>query len=130
MKKSFSYICHIQEKLLFSRLIVLTIILSTSGQLLMTIDANTEIEGSPYLSDDYLESAFFFNGNWYKPMELRFDVYENHFEVKLENGIYLLNPRKIGADTVKYNGEFYVAKDLQEGGSSRIAYVVLLKEFE
>lgn len=97
-----------------------------SGKYLMQIGDDSEVLGSPYLSDTFSTGYIHIDGDWYKGADLRYDAYSAVFEVRLSDGIFAINPENIEADSIIYNDEIFVLKDILPGDMLRLQYVALL----
>ena len=103
---------------------------SRSGKYLMQIGEDDRIEGTPYLKDAFLPGSLLINGSWYDSVNLRYNAFRKAFEVKIDEGIFVIDPEKAVADTIIYNGETYVPKNLGKDGSVRLEYLGLIAERE
>ena len=103
---------------------------SRSGKYLMQIGEEGHIAGTPYLKDAFLPGSLMINGRWYDSVNLRYNAFERAFEVKIDQGIFVIDPEKAVADTIMYNDETYVPKNLGKEGSVRLEYLVLIAEGE
>lgn len=99
---------------------------NSSGKYLMQIGDDSEVLGSPYLSDSFSTGFLHIEGDWYKGADLRYDAYDAVFEVKLSDGIFVISPESLEADSILYNDELFVLKDLLPGDMMRLQYVALL----
>lgn len=97
-----------------------------SGKYLMQIGDDTEVVGSPYLTDTFSTGYLHIEGDWYKGADLRYDAYNAVFEVKLSNGIFEISPNDLEADSIIYNDEIFVPKDILSGNMMRLQYIALL----
>lgn len=97
-----------------------------SGKYLMQIGDDSEVLGSPYLNDTFSTGYIHIDGDWYKGADLRYDAYSAVFEVRLSGGIFAIDPDNIEADSIIYNDEIFVLKDILPGDMMRLQYVALL----
>ena len=63
---------------------------------------------------------------WEMSKKPDYDYFQGNFEVKLENGIIVLDPIKSNIDTLKYKEEVFVKKYLKVGKDLRVVYLSLL----
>jgi hypothetical protein len=66
------------------------------------------------------------NGMWNEGIDLRYNIYQGKFEVKLESGIIVVDPLKNNIDTLKYREEVFVKKYLEVGKDMLVVYLSLL----
>jgi hypothetical protein len=97
-----------------------------SGKYLMQIGDNREVIGSPYLDDMFKKGDVRMDGDWYRGSDLRFDSYEGVFEVKLNEGIFVIDPVVDGVDSILYNREIFVSRSLTPGDPQRRRFLVAL----
>jgi hypothetical protein len=100
--------------------------ITSSGKYLMQIGSDSEILGSPYLEDSFSTGFLHVDGDWYQGAELRYDAYDAVFEVRMEDGIFMISPESLGADSIIYNDEVFILKDILPGDMMRLQYVALL----
>lgn len=100
--------------------------ITSSGKYLMQIGDDSDVLGSPYLADSFTTGYLHVDGDWYKGADLRYDAYDAVFEVRLSDGIFMISPESLGADSIIYNEELFVLKDILPGDMMRLQYVVLL----
>jgi len=60
---------------------------------------------------------------WYEDVDLRYDIYNDCFEVKLETGTLAIDPLKNDIDSIRYNGEVFVRIVSVSGKKSEISYM-------
>lgn len=97
-----------------------------SGKYLMQVGDDREVIGSPYLVDSFKKGNIRMDGDWYKDSDLRFDSYEGVFEVKLEEGVFVIDPTIDGVDSIIFNKETFVSRNLNPGDSNRRRFLVAL----
>lgn len=97
-----------------------------SGKYLMQIGDDTGFIGSPYLEDTFKTGAVRMDGDWYRETDLRYDSYGGVFEVKLEDGIFVVDPGVDGVDSIFYNKEIFISRDMHPGEPQRMQYLVSL----
>ena len=99
-----------------------------SGKYLMQIGDDSEVLGTPYLADTFSTGFLNIDGDWYRGAELRYDAYDAIFEVRLSDGIFMISPESLEADSILYNEEVFVVKDILPGDPMRLQYLALLYE--
>jgi hypothetical protein len=92
----------------------------------MQIGNDREVIGSPYLEDTFKKGDVRMDGDWYREADLRFDSFEGVFEVKLEEGIFVINPSVDGVDSIVYNKELFVSRNLNPEDPQRRRFLVAL----
>lgn len=97
-----------------------------SGKYLMQVGDDTELIGSPYLEDSFKTGDLRIDGEWYRGNDLRYDSYGGVFEVVLEEGIFVIDPAIDAADSIIYNKETFVRRDMHPGEPQRMQYLVAL----
>jgi len=98
------------------------------GKFLMQIGDDGSIAGSRYLSDEYSKGKVFLEGNWYEDAALNFDIFNGRFELKLTDNVFIIDPVKNYADSVEFNDEVFVRRDMDPGKKIRMGYLVLLND--
>lgn len=102
---------------------------STSyGRFLMRVIDPKDIEGTPYLFDEFDLGRIHMNGIWYDELKLRYDVYHGRFEVRFENGDFIIDPLEQGVDTIECSGDVFIRKDLGKKESISINYLAILSD--
>src|SRR6056297_1326296 len=89
-------------------------------------DRNAEIEGSPYLSEEFSTGSLSFRDTYYKDLQLRFNVYEGHFEFMSGDEILYFDPRYTEVDTVWMGDEKYIYVSHDNGRNTRRNYMKIL----
>lgn len=84
------------------------------------------IKGSPYLTEDFVPSMLQLERKWYEHVDLKYNIYEDHFVVRFETGILIIDPMKNDIDSIKHNGEIFIRKVYESGKKMRVAYMSLL----
>ena len=100
--------------------------LKASGEYYGWSSGQSKINGSPYLTEDFLPGMIHWNRVWNDGIDLRYNIYQGKFEVKLESGTIALDPFNNNIDTLKYNEEVFVKKYLKEGNNILVVYLSLL----
>lgn len=100
--------------------------LKASGEYYSWSQGQSKINGSPYLTEDFLPGMIHWNRVWNDGIDLRYNIYQGKFEVKLERGIIALDPLNNNIDTLKYGEEVFVKKYLKEGKEILVVYLSLL----
>jgi len=86
-------------------------------------DRYAQIEGTPYLVDDFQTGSISFKNVKYTGLELRFNPYEGYFEFKTEQGTKFLNPKVTRVDTVWLPGETYLYVQYMVGKSRKQSFM-------
>jgi hypothetical protein len=102
--------------------------ISMSGHYLMPIGDNYSLEGSPYMHQDFIEGALRIKGAWYENARLRFNAYKGEFEVELDEKIYAITPEMLLTDSIRYDKETFVIKDINPGNQVLLNYLALVHE--
>ena len=100
--------------------------LKASGEYYSWSDGQSKINGSPYLTEDFRPGMIHWKRIWNDGIDLRYNIYQGNFEVKLESGIIVLDPFNNNIDTLKYREEVFVKKYLKEGNNILLVYLSLL----
>ena len=100
--------------------------LKASGEYYKWSAGNSKVNGSPYLTEDFRPGMIHWNRMWNDGIDLRYNIYQGNFEVKLESGIIVLDPFTNNIDTLKYREEVFVKKYLKEGEDMLVVYLSLL----
>lgn len=90
---------------------------------------NSEVKGSPYLSDEFESSLVHLNNTWYEDVALKYDIYNDHFEAEFTSGKMIIDPIRNSIDTIHYNGEVFVRKIIGPLKNMDVSYMVLLGQW-
>jgi hypothetical protein len=55
-------------------------------------DSEEKIEGSPYLSDEFVTGDIYAKNGMYSGIVMRYNIYEDYLEFKQKNVVYILDP--------------------------------------
>lgn len=102
--------------------------LKASGEYYRWSAGNTEVKGSPYLTEEFSPGVIHWNRMWYEGIELRYNIYQGNFEARLENGVIVIDPLRNNMDTLKYRDEVFVRKYLKQDKGLLVVYLSLLGE--
>ena len=102
--------------------------LTRSGDYVENLEAGETIKGSPYTNDAFSMGQVSLDGIWYDSVNMRYNAYDSEFEVKMEDGMYAIRSDVQAVDTVRYNDELFVRKNLNPAGNVRLDFMVLLAE--
>ena len=100
--------------------------LLASGEFFSGSVGHSKANGSPYLTEEFRSGMIHWNRMWNEGIDLRYNIYQGKFEVKLENGIIVVDPIKNNIDTLKYREEVFVKKYLEVGKDKLVVYLSLL----
>ncbi len=100
--------------------------LITSGDYFSWSGGDNNIKGSPYLTEEFLSGMIYWNRMWNEGIDLRYNIYQGKFEVKLETGTIQIDPLRNNIDTLKYREEVFVKKYLEAGNDKLVVYLSLL----
>ncbi len=100
--------------------------LITSGDYFSWSGGDSNIKGSPYLTEEFLSGMIYWNRIWNEGIDLRYNIYQGKFEVKLETGTIQIDPLRNNIDTLKYREEVFVKKYLEAGNDKLVVYLSLL----
>jgi hypothetical protein len=87
-----------------------------------------EVEGSPYLTEEFMEGKVLMNRVLYTDLDLRYNVYSDRFEVRLDQGIIQMDPVRTPVDTLYYFDHRFVRKFLQPAGNKNLVHLAVLCE--
>lgn len=85
-----------------------------------------KIEGSPYLSEEFSTGSISLTSKRITNMNLRYNIYEGHFEYKDEDIIKYIDPRRNRVDTVWLDGETYLYVSLEDGKQIKMTYMKMV----
>jgi hypothetical protein len=85
-----------------------------------------DIEGSPYLSEEFSEGKVLMNNMLYDGVNLRYNVYNDRFEVNLDTETIMIDPVKNTIDTLYYLEQKFVRKFLNPEKSNELSHVEVL----
>lgn len=100
--------------------------LITSGDYFSWSTSDSDVKGSPYLTEDFLPGVIHWNNMWNEGIDIRYNIYQGKFEAKLERGIISIDPLRNNIDTLKYREEVFVKKYLEAGKDKLVVYLSLL----
>ncbi len=102
--------------------------MKTSEDYQLKMDDKNIVKGSPYLTEEFENSTLHLNMTWYEDIDLKYDIYNDYFEVKFKTGIIVIDPVKNDMDTVKYNEEVFVRKVQESGKNKKVGYMALVED--
>jgi len=85
-----------------------------------------DVKGTPYLTEDYLEGKVLMGNAVYEGVMLRYDVYNDRFEVRFEQNTIIIDETKSIIDTLYHSGYKFVRKFLLPGKSNVLSHVAVL----
>lgn len=100
--------------------------LNASGEYYSWSEVQSNVNGSPYLTDEFHSGMIYWNRMWNEGIDLRYNIYLGKFEAKRESGIIVIDPIKNSIDTLKYKEEVFVKKYLEVGKDKLVVYLSLL----
>lgn len=89
-------------------------------------ERNSQIEGTPYLDEGFTEGKLVYQDKLYKGLQLRYNIYEGHFEFKSEGEILYFDPRYTEVDTVWIGQEKYIYAPYADNSREKRSYMHLL----
>jgi len=100
--------------------------LKASGEYYAWSAGPSKVNGSPYLAEEFSPGMIHWNLTWNEGIDLRYNIRQGTFEVRLESGIILIDPLRNNIDTIKHEGEVFVRKYLEAGKEKLVLYLPLL----
>ena len=88
------------------------------------------IEGSPYLEEEFTDGSLIFRDTYYRELQLRYNIYEGHFEFKSDEQVLYFDPRYTEVDTVWMGENKFIFQEYQDVRSPKRSYMQLLYENE
>lgn len=85
-----------------------------------------DVKGTPYLSEEYMEGNVLMSSTMYEGILLRYDVYNDRFEARLEQNTIIIDPVKNVIDTFYYSGYKFVRIFIDPDRSNALAHVAVL----
>ena len=89
-------------------------------------ERNSQIEGTPYLDEEFSEGQLVYQEKLYGGLQLRYNIYEGHFEFKSEGEILYFDPRYTEVDTVWIAQEKYIYAPYSDNSREKRSYMHLL----
>ena len=89
---------------------------------------NAIIEGTPYLDEEFTEGSLVFKDKYYKELQLRYNMYEGHFEFKSDGQVLYFDPRYTEVDTVWMGENKFIFHQYQDVRNAKRSYMQLLYE--
>ncbi len=91
----------------------------------LEVDNQAEIDGSPYLKDEFVEGTIYYENEYFKGIPVRFNAFEGLLEYRQGGTIYILDPdRRIAL--VTFDTSNLVVKMLPYKGIIKERYLILL----
>ncbi len=85
-----------------------------------------DVKGTPYLTEDYLEGRVLMSNTMYEGIQLRYDVYNDWFEARLEQNTIIIDPVKNVIDTLYYSGYKFVRIFIYPDKRNALVHVAVL----
>jgi len=85
-----------------------------------------DIEGSPYLTEEFVRGAIFYNRTKYVDLDLRYNYYQGYFEFRDNDRIQYFPSDLIRPDTVWAGEDIFLYVDYLEGKRTKQAFMQLL----
>ena len=85
-----------------------------------------DVKGSPYLTEDFLEGKVLMGQTLYKGVQLRYNVYGDRFEARLDQSIIEVDPVTNPIDTLYFYGHKFVRKFLQSHKNKDLSHLAVL----
>jgi hypothetical protein len=85
-----------------------------------------DIKGSPYLTSDFQEGQLLMSNTLYKGLQLRYNVFADRFEVRLNQETIELDPVKNAVDTLYYSGYKFIRRFLQPEKNRALTYAAVI----
>jgi len=89
-------------------------------------ERNSEIEGSPYLDENFQDGKLSFRGRMYDGLKLRYNMYASQFEFKSEEEILYFDPAYTAVDTVWIGDDEFIYMEYIDDNRNKRKYMQLL----
>ena len=86
------------------------------------------IEGSPYVEEDFIPGTVLYEGKKYTDVPLRYNYYEESFEFETKDDVKLFDPVVSGVDTVWYDDHVYLFLNYMDRNTPKKTYMKILSE--
>jgi len=85
------------------------------------------IDGTPYLDDEFRKGSLSYGRSQINNLDLRYNIYEGHFEFMDEEVVKYIDPGRNLVDTVWLNGDTYLYVSLMAGKQIKMAYMKMVR---
>ena len=86
-----------------------------------------KIDGTPYLDEEFSKGSLSLGGRQYTKLDLRYNIYEGHFEFMDEEVVKYIDPRRTRVDTVWLKGDTYLYVSFQAGKQVKLTYMKMVR---
>ena len=86
-----------------------------------------EIDGTPYLDEEFNKGSLYFGGRRFTNIDMRYNIYQGHFEFMDAEGVKYIDPRTTLIDTVWLNGDIFLYVSFESGKNIKMTYMKLVR---
>ena len=90
-------------------------------------DRYNKIDGSPYLDEEFSIGSVSLRGRRISNLDLRYNIYEGHFEFMDNEVVNFIDPRTNRVDTVWLNGDTYLYVSFKAGKQIKMTYMKMVR---
>lgn len=85
------------------------------------------IDGTPYLDEEFSKGSLSLGHSQINNIDLRYNIYEDHFEYLDEEVVKFIDPRRNQVDTVWLKGDTYLYVSLEAGKKIKMTYMKMVR---
>jgi hypothetical protein len=85
-----------------------------------------KIDGTPYLDEEFRKGSLSLGSSRISNIDLRYNIYEGHFEFMDEDIVKFIDPRRNQVDTVWLDGDTYMYVSFEAGKHIKMTYMKLV----
>jgi hypothetical protein len=85
-----------------------------------------DVTGTPYLTEEFREGKVLMGRTLYEGIQLRYNIYSDRFEARLDQQTIELDPVKNAIDTLYYAGDRFVRRFLQPHKNRMLSHVAVI----
>lgn len=85
-----------------------------------------KIEGTPYLDEEFRKGSLSFGGSRISNLDLRYNIYEGHFEFMDEDVVKFIDPQRNRVDTVWLEDDTYLYVSFEAGKHIKMTYMKMV----
>lgn len=86
-----------------------------------------KIDGTPYLDEEFSKGSLSLGTSQINNLDLRYNIYEGHFEFMDEEVVRYIDPRRNLVDTVWLHGDTYLYVSFKAGKQIKMTYMKMIR---
>lgn len=85
-----------------------------------------DVKGTPYLTEEFREGKVLMGRTLYEGIQLRYNIYSDRFEARIDQQTIELDPVKNAIDTLYYDGKRFVRRFLQPHENRNLSHLAVI----